>query len=464
MEREGSVTQVRSSATTGKGARAAPIPRRALLISLLALVGPIAAVAMFPVGTSNSYGMLVWLSALIPAFLLSYYRGLRGVAIALSGGMAVITATQVSVVVFEIAEPDWTLLLIIVGVYLGVSVGIAALAELLRRERTMAEDLALVDRLTNLANRRHLDVALEMAFAAAERGQPLAVAMFDLDRFKRVNDTFGHSAGDEALRQFAEVLRTCTRRENLAARFGGEEFAAILQGEDGPGAVVFAERVVTEMRAKTSPWGKQTVSAGVAVHQPGMGSFELLLGAADRALYRAKAEGRDRVCLAPVMSESAKAAAPVATAAETVAPPTAGEPKPRRGRVYLVDDLAEVRSVLYEVLTEEGYEVWDSGEPKEVVRHFAETAGADRPDLIVTDVIMPEMTGMTMIDHIVAIDPTVRVVYMSGYVHSPVEWEGLPGAAVSFLHKPIAVDALLTAVDELIHRSAEPLSPPAVGS
>ena len=86
------------------------VPRRALAISVASLVVPVAAAFWLPDWTSSGLGMLIWLTALIPAFLLSYYRGLRGVAIALSGGMAVITATQLSVVVFRIAEPDWSLL------------------------------------------------------------------------------------------------------------------------------------------------------------------------------------------------------------------------------------------------------------------------------------------------------------------------------------------------------------------
>ncbi len=435
------------------GPHDAAIPRRALAVSLLALAAPIAAVFAFPQGTSNSFGMLVWLSALIPAFLLSYYRGLRGVAIAFSGGMAVITATQLSVVAFEIAEPDWSLLLGIVVVYLGVSIGIAILSELLRKDCRTAEDLAFTDRLTNLANRRHLDLALEAAFAGAERGRPLAVVMFDLDRFKRVNDAHGHAAGDRALREFGGVLSGLTRKENLSARFGGEEFASILSGSNANGAVVFAERVLAQMRAKVFPWGVQTVSAGVAVHEQGMGSYELLLGAADRALYDAKTEGRDCVRLAKRFGPRTGADV-VATVITAVEPPPAVVPPPARRRlVYLVDDLTEMRSALRRILIHNGYEVWDCGKPKEVVRHFIESPATDRPDVILTDVIMPEMTGMTMIDLIAQVEPGVRVVYMSGYVNSPVSWAGLPGAVVAFLHKPIAMETLLKTIADVMARA-----------
>jgi hypothetical protein len=102
-----------------------PVPPRALAISIAALAIPVATVYELPDWTSSGLGMLIWLTALIPAFLLSYYRGMQGVAVALAGGMAVITATQISVVAFQIAEPNWTLLGAIVSVYLAVSVGVA---------------------------------------------------------------------------------------------------------------------------------------------------------------------------------------------------------------------------------------------------------------------------------------------------------------------------------------------------
>ena len=275
-----------------------PVPRRALAISLAALAIPVAVVFWLPDWTSNSLGMLIWLTALIPAFLLAYYRGLAGVAVALSGGMAVITATQVSVVAFQIAEPNWSLLTAIVAVYLAVAIGIAGLAEVLRRERHTAEEMALLDRLTGLPNRRHVDLALEGEFAAAERGRNLTVVMFDLDRFKLVNDRHGHPAGDMALKVFATILRTNTRKENLSARFGGEEFVSVLRETDADAAVLFAQRVLDQMRDWRFPWGIQTVSAGVAAYQKGMGSYELLLAAADRALYQAKDAGRDMACVA----------------------------------------------------------------------------------------------------------------------------------------------------------------------
>jgi diguanylate cyclase (GGDEF)-like protein len=436
-----------------------PVPSRALAISLAALVVPVAAAFWLPEWTGNSFGMLVWLSALIPAFLLSYYRGLAGVALALVGGMAVITATQVSVVAFNIADPNWVLLGAIVGVYLAVSMGIAGLSEVLRRERLAAEEMALIDRLTGLPNRRHADITLEREFAAAERGgRDLTVVLFDLDRFKGVNDKYGHAAGDLALKTFAKILAANTRKENLSARFGGEEFVSILREANADAALVFANRVLDQTRDRPFPWGKQTVSAGVGCYEDGMGTYELLLTAADRALYEAKDTGRDRICVAP---QHAPRVAPTGrrppravTPSATPAPPPPAPARPAGARIYVVDDDNAVRSVIKRMLATGGYQIWDTDDPLAAIQRFSEAGPEERPDLILTDMIMPKMTGMRMIDQIAQISPTVKVIYMSGYVQSEIKWSGTPGSVVAFLEKPIDMATQLTAVSSVIGQAA----------
>jgi diguanylate cyclase (GGDEF)-like protein len=426
------------------------VPPRALAISIAALAIPVVTVFWLPDWTSSGLGMLIWLTALIPAFLLSYYRGLRGVAVALSGGMAVITATQVSVVAFQIAEPNWTLLMVIVAVYLAVSVGIATLSELLHRERHEAENLALIDRLTGLPNRRHLEDSLEREFAAAERGRNLTVVIFDLDHFKQVSDRQGRAAGDMTLKAFAKILRENTRKENLSARFGDEEFATVLRDTDADAAVVFAQRVLDEMRAWPLPWGAQTVSAGIAHYQKGMGSYELLVGEADRALHQAEDGGRDVVCVAPRYEQSAADASQRVPATESGPPGEAAPAKPVSGRIYIVDDDPSVRSVLKRILIRDGHQLWDTGDALAAIRHFSDAPPAERPDVILTDVIMPAMTGMRMVDQIAKISPDIKIIYMSGYVQSEIHWEGSPGSVVAFVEKPIALEALLATVQRVI--------------
>lgn len=156
--------------------------------------------------------------------------------------------------------------------------------------------LSLTDPLVQLPNRRQLDLVLEREFAAAQRGRAVSFILFDLDRFKGYNDAYGHRAGDEALVRFARILRTETRTMNLPARYGGEEFAAVLSGAGRLGGRTHAERVRRAMLREFN--GKLTVSAGVADFRPGMKTLHDLVEAADRALYRAKMLGRNRVCVA----------------------------------------------------------------------------------------------------------------------------------------------------------------------
>ncbi len=243
-------------------------------------------------------GVLVWLTALVPAFLFAYYKGWQGVSVALALGMAVLTSVHLALLAMGLSEPDWSLLLGVVIVYVGVCLGVGTLADLLHRDRYEAEQQALTDTLTTLSNRRHAMLSLEQAFAAAARGVPLCVALFDLDKFKDFNDRHGHVAGDQVLKLFGKILKGYTRAMDLSARFGGEEFLSVLLDGDKEGALVFAERVRRRLKTSELPFGRITVSCGVAAYSEEMGTIEDLVAAADEALYAAKRGGRDRVVLA----------------------------------------------------------------------------------------------------------------------------------------------------------------------
>jgi len=155
---------------------------------------------------------------------------------------------------------------------------------------------AMTDGLTGLANRRALDAALARALAVAARsGQPFALVMVDLDHFKAINDRFGHGAGDTVLTGFAGRLRSGLRAQDLAFRYGGEEFCVLLPNTDADGAAVMARRLHGQVAlAAHDGMPAQTSSLGVAVWRQG-DTADALLGRADQALYRAKAGGRDRV-------------------------------------------------------------------------------------------------------------------------------------------------------------------------
>ncbi|MGZ8481708.1 MAG: diguanylate cyclase, partial [Candidatus Limnocylindria bacterium] len=169
-------------------------------------------------------------------------------------------------------------------------------------------ELAMRDPLTGLFNRRYLDPALEQLIAqrarvpAAERF-PLAAIMFDLDHFSELNNKHGHHVGDEVLRTFGSILRARMRASDLVARWGGEEFAAILFRATLEDAMQIADGVRQQLSDTTIPGAggqpvSATVSAGCAAIGPDTDTAEELLRAADVALYMAKRAGRDRVVAA----------------------------------------------------------------------------------------------------------------------------------------------------------------------
>ena len=157
---------------------------------------------------------------------------------------------------------------------------------------------ALTDALTGCFNRRFFEIQLERDLHLATRmRQPVSLVLLDIDHFKRVNDSHGHDAGDAALRFLAGVLREEVRGVDTAARYGGEEFAIILPQAGPEGALGVAERLRSRIEKTEVPGvGRITASLGVATFPGDASSRELLVTAADRALYQAKHAGRNRVC------------------------------------------------------------------------------------------------------------------------------------------------------------------------
>lgn len=173
----------------------------------------------------------------------------------------------------------------------------------LEAANTQLQELALHDGLTGLLNRRHWENCLEHEFARHNRySSEASLVIFDIDHFKQLNDTYGHQAGDEVIRQVAEVTRGMIRDTDYAGRYGGEEFVVLLSDTPLEGAVLFAERLCQAVAQRRILHGEQqlqcSVSIGVACIHPGMADHRMLIEEADKALYQAKSGGRNRVVAA----------------------------------------------------------------------------------------------------------------------------------------------------------------------
>ena len=183
-------------------------------------------------------------------------------------------------------------------------------AELSRKMREIEELQARLareavhDPLTQLFNRRYLDSAMPGLIGSAERwNTPLTLALLDLDHFKRVNDRYGHLAGDKVLRRIGKLFGASLRPSDIVARWGGEEFCIVFPETDVAGAATALATLATRLRALEVSWGEETItgftfSAALASQGAHGRTLDVLVASADRALYEAKGAGRDRVFLA----------------------------------------------------------------------------------------------------------------------------------------------------------------------
>lgn len=175
------------------------------------------------------------------------------------------------------------------------------LVDLAGRQTKLVE-AARRDDLTGLFNRRAFNSFFQMELGRTRRyGGLMALVMFDLDHFKRVNDLFGHDAGDEVLRVFSRLLRDHCREVDIPARYGGEEFLVLMPAVGTRAAALFAERVRKDLAATEIRCGEArmhvTVSGGVCKWSTAADSLRAMLKLADQAMYKAKHTGRNRVCV-----------------------------------------------------------------------------------------------------------------------------------------------------------------------
>ncbi|ONM44680.1 diguanylate cyclase [Halopseudomonas pachastrellae] len=178
--------------------------------------------------------------------------------------------------------------------------GVAVNKRQLESANTKLQELALRDGLTGLLNRRYWESCLEREFARHQRyDNPVSLVIFDIDHFKRVNDTYGHQTGDEVIRETARITSQLVRETDFAGRYGGEEFVVLLPGTTLDGAAQFAERLRSTIERQQLDYQGSpltfTISLGVATLADDMAGYQALLERADKALYQSKEGGRNQV-------------------------------------------------------------------------------------------------------------------------------------------------------------------------
>ena len=177
--------------------------------------------------------------------------------------------------------------------------GVAVNKRQLESANTKLQELALRDGLTGLLNRRYWESCLEREFARHQRyDNPVSLVIFDIDHFKRVNDTYGHQTGDEVIRETARITSQLVRETDFAGRYGGEEFVVLLPGTTLDGAAQFAERLRSSIERQQLDYQGSpltfTISLGVATLTDDMAGYLTLLERADKALYQSKEGGRNQ--------------------------------------------------------------------------------------------------------------------------------------------------------------------------
>jgi diguanylate cyclase (GGDEF)-like protein len=314
---------------------------------------------------------------------------------------------------------------------------------------TAQRDQAIRDPLTGVFNPRYFRQAFNRAIRAAQQDkQPLCVAMIDVDRFKEVNDEYGHQAGDKVLTAVASRIGGTLRKSDLLARYGGDEFAAIFTKTAAYGVLSTLERLIVTVRQMKVPIGDNkmasvSLSIGLAGWTPGE-SAEDLHKRADAALYEAKERGRNRLVVAESRAKRDSGVVPFERAPR---PPTTTSTTTSKGplRILLVDDSSLTRDVLKMYLMKLDVILSDANNGKEALAKVR----SERPSLVLADLRMPEVDGLEL-SRTLRDDPStahIPVIILTAYLE-PTDYERcMASGAKEVLTKPVEPLQLLNAIN-----------------
>jgi diguanylate cyclase (GGDEF)-like protein len=315
--------------------------------------------------------------------------------------------------------------------------------------------MAVRDGLTGVYNRAFLEDVLERTCGLGRRhGYFTGVAIMDVDHFKLLNDSHGHLVGDQILREFAQVLSRVSRKTDILARYGGDEFVLLMPQMELPQGLVVGRRILEAVTSHVFGADnlrlKLTTSVGLAttreMETPASGNE--LLRRADQALYAAKREGRNRVCVWPTLRD--EEAAPAAPAPAPTTPAVEEAAAPTRGQVLVVDDDQSVCLYLARLLTRHGCKVATDTSVTQALLRIRQSPALD---LVITDLSLQEATGLSLLQEIQALNPRLMRIVLTGFGTKENAVASLRHGAFDFIEKPINPEEFLAIVDRALeHR------------
>jgi len=327
-----------------------------------------------------------------------------------------------------------------VAVVAAASIHVSAALSALKAVRRHASR----DSLTGLLNRIGLKDELERAWSLSRRHDfPITIALVDLDSFKLVNDSYGHSVGDKVICEVAEILVGVARSSDIIARYGGDEFVIVLMEADESGSRIFAERLLGLIREHLfrSQDERLTLTASVG-SASAKGAFPAatasdLLNLADRALYAAKRSGRNRVCLWLDKAATAVRHKPTARAGST----ETEQPVTAVAKMMAIDDDPAILCVIQRAMESSGFEVETFTDADSAIQRLSK-AGQEEFAVIVTDLVMPGKNGLQFLHDIRVINETAVKILMTGFATIESTESSLREGVFDVIRKPFSVHEL----------------------
>ena len=317
---------------------------------------------------------------------------------------------------------------------------------------------AVHDELTGLFNRRHLEEELRSVWDIGQRfGFSAGVMIFDVDHFKHINDTYGHPAGDQILRELATLAQEVCRASDTVARYGGDEFVVALPDTQTEDLETLGARLLKAVRehifCADTHGIRCTVSIGAACSNQAFNHGEThndVLGHADQALYISKRKGRNQYTTwgQAAASEARLHNDQVSRSAADLVPLAAGERPARPGRILVVDDEASVRKLLSAMIEALDYEVEEveTGEEALLMMQRADPAF----DAVLIDLNLSDMSGLDLLQNIARFDIPISCVVVTGEATLDNAVKSMRFGAHDFLEKPIQLEHLTMTLSHAI--------------